>query len=116
MMPMSVESPAVDAMAWAATPTPPAGGYTEPWEVSPGVAGFLAFFVLALALAVIARFMMRSVRRIDHGTDHRPSAPVPEGGIARRGAAPRGATTSEDVLPDGEATPAQKPRKPRRRR
>lgn len=87
----------VPALGQATTPTPPPGGYTEPWEVSPGVAGFFAFFVLALAIAVIARFMMRSVRRIDHHTGNRPSAPVPEGGIAP---APRGATSGEDAPRD----------------
>ena len=71
-------------VAIAATPTPaptPTGGYSEPWEVTPGIGGFLAFFALALALVVIVRFMFRSVRRIDHAAGVRPNAPVPPGGI-----------------------------------
>ena len=99
------------AVELAESPSPPpAGGYSEPWEVSPGVTGFLAFFVLGLALIVIARFMMRSVRRVDHAGGWRPSAPVPAGGIDRPG--PGSAEPPADAEPvdaDGHSAGAPEP-------
>ena len=115
--PLATATVVTGAVATAATPepTPTPGGFSEPWEVSPGIGGFLAFFALALALVVIVRFMSRSVRRIDHAANSRPTAPVPSGGIvddraARGERAPRGenAPRGEDAPRDAGVPPEER--------
>jgi hypothetical protein len=81
----------------AASPTPaPAPTQTEPWEVSPGLLGFLlGFFVLAIAVVPLFRSMAKHMRRVDHNERLRQAAEE-----ASRDAAPSG-----DPTTDGAATP-----------
>lgn len=106
-------SGAAQAVTAAATPSPaptPTGGFSEPWEVSPGISGFIAFFLLALALVVIVWFMSRSVRRIDHAAGARPTAPVPPGGIVdHRETPPSSATPTTPATPAPPFTPPPTP-------
>ncbi|PFG38790.1 hypothetical protein ATJ97_1277 [Georgenia soli] len=72
----------------AASPTPaPAPSEMEPWEVSPGLIGFLlGFFVLAIAVVPLFRSMAKHMRRVDHNERLRQAAE--EGAAARAGADP----------------------------
>jgi hypothetical protein len=74
----------------AASPTPaPAPTQTEPWEVSPGLLGFLlGFFVLAIAVVPLFRSMAKHMRRVDQNerlrqaAEEQAASASPDGGAA----------------------------------
>ena len=74
-------------LAGAETPT----GELQPWDVSPGIAGFWAFFALAAAVVVLGFFVVRQMRRVDQGARLR----------AAEEAAARAASPSDE---DGDAS------------
>jgi hypothetical protein len=59
-----------------ASPSPaPEPTEMEPWEVSPGLLGFLlGFFVLAVAVVPLFRSMAKHMRRVDHNERLRQAA------------------------------------------
>lgn len=74
-----------------ATPSP-AADLDSPWVVSPGIEGFIAFMVLAIAAWLLAASMIRHVRKANFRAAEREaelygpepgSGPAPE--EARRG-------------------------------
>ncbi|WP_418607724.1 hypothetical protein [Georgenia sp. SUBG003] len=87
---------------FAASPTPaPEPTEMEPWEVSPGLMGFLlGFFVLAVAVVPLFRSMAKHMRRVDHNERLRRAAEeasrdgAPSGGGTPGGAAARTARRS----------------------
>ncbi|GAA4288737.1 hypothetical protein [Georgenia daeguensis] len=92
------------------SPTP-APAEMEPWEVSPGLEGFLlGFFLLALAVVPLFLSMAKHMRRVDHNerlrqraeaaADDGPDGPL-DGDVRRDDRGP-GGTTGVDS-PDGAA-------------
>jgi hypothetical protein len=89
------------------SPTP-APAEMEPWEVSPGLEGFLlGFFLLALAVVPLFFSMTKHMRRVDHNerlrqraeaaADDGPDGPLDDG--ARRDG--RAVIDSPDVAGSG---------------
>jgi hypothetical protein len=84
---------AADVVAETATPAPspsedPLRPQLEPTDVSPGLAGFLAIFVVALAAVALFFGLSRQLRRMRHNAEVQ-GIPVEDRRDARRsGAAP----------------------------
>jgi hypothetical protein len=90
------------------SPTP-APAEMEPWEVSPGLEGFLlGFFLLALAVVPLFLSMTKHMRRVDHNerlrqraeaaADDGPDGPF-DGGVRRADRSPGDAAVVDS--PDG---------------
>jgi hypothetical protein len=86
----------------AESPTPaPAPTEMEPWEVSPGLMGFLfGFFLLAIAVVPLFLSMTKHMRRVDHNERLRQRAEE-EAAKADGGAG----STLEDELHRGDGVP-----------
>jgi hypothetical protein len=92
------------------SPTP-APAEMEPWEVSPGIEGFLlGFFLLALAVVPLFLSMTKHMRRVDHNERLRQRAEaeagdgpdgVVEGDVPPADRRPGGAAVVDS--PDGAA-------------
>lgn len=51
--------------------TTPEVDLTDPWQVSPGIEGFIMFAVLGLALWLIVMAMTRSIRKANYRAEER---------------------------------------------
>ena len=110
---------AADVVAETATPSPsddPLREDLDPNDVSPGLAGFLAIFAVALATVALFFGLSRQLRRMRHNAETQgigPDGPVdataPEtpAGSAPAGAPPPGAAAAS-AAPDS-ATPGGTP-------
>ncbi|WP_086150862.1 hypothetical protein [Cellulosimicrobium sp. KWT-B] len=106
---------AADVVAETATPSPsddPLREDLDPNDVSPGLAGFLAIFAVALATVALFFGLSRQLRRMRHNAETQgigPDGPVdataPEtpDGSATAGSAPDGSATAGSG-PDGSAS------------
>ncbi|MGO1561012.1 hypothetical protein CZ771_02725 [Actinomycetales bacterium JB111] len=81
-------------------------GPSEAWEVSPGIAGFWAFFGLAVAVVVLGVLVMRQMRRVDQNARLRMAQEAADAKAAELRAAGASAGTgpaaSEGSTADGE--------------
>ncbi|OLT55303.1 hypothetical protein [Cellulosimicrobium sp. CUA-896] len=95
---------AADVVAETATPAPspsedPLRPELEPTDVSPGLAGFLAIFAVALAAVALFFGLSRQLRRMRRNAEDR-GIPVEDRRGARR---PGGAGPADDAGPAGDA-------------
>lgn len=111
---------AADVVAETATPSPsddPLREDLDPNDVSPGLAGFLAIFAVALATVALFFGLSRQLRRMRHnaetqgiGPDGPVDATVPETptGSATAGSAPdgsaAGSAASDGAAPDSSTS------------
>ena len=105
----------ITALLLAATPTPTPTPSTPPEElVTPGVPGFLALFVLGVAVILLGTSMVRRVRRVDYvgrrreqeSTAAAPPAPGTTPGDAPP-ATPPAPPAAPPAAPPGDAPPAR---------
>ncbi|MBE9926590.1 hypothetical protein G8C93_11910 [Cellulosimicrobium cellulans] len=106
---------AADVVAETATPSPsddPLREDLDPNDVSPGLAGFLAIFAVALATVALFFGLSRQLRRMRHNAETQgigPDGPVdataPEttAGSATAGSGPDG-SASDGAAPDSSAS------------
>jgi hypothetical protein len=93
---------AADVVTETVTPSPsddPLRPELEPTDVSPGLAGFLAIFIVALATVGLFFALSRQLRRMRHNADVQgigPDGPLEEGQADAPGEAP-----SAGPVPDG---------------
>ena len=84
---------------------------TPSTSVSPGLGGFLAFFLLAIALWLLMRNMNKRVRRMAYREEQEEAARRAAEAASARGEGPDGtladgaAPTEQDVLGDGHPGP-----------
>ncbi|MGC5628650.1 hypothetical protein ACPYO6_10450 [Georgenia sp. Z1344] len=78
--------------AGAETPT----GELQPWDVSPGIEGFFAFFALAAVVVALGFLVVRQMRRVDQNARVRAAQEAKERSEADGGA---GVTEAEQDAP-----------------
>lgn len=78
-------------------------GLTEAWEVSPGIAGFWAFFGLAAAVVVLGVLVMRQMRRVDQNARLRMAREAAADKAAAPGHGAAGGTTEGTQAAGGAA-------------
>lgn len=76
-------------------------GPSEAWEVSPGIAGFWAFFGLAVAVVVLGALVMRQMRRVDQNARLRMAQEAADTKAAGASAGTENAAP-DGTRPDGE--------------
>ncbi|WP_163188230.1 hypothetical protein [Cellulosimicrobium sp. SL-1] len=106
---------AADVVAETATPSPsddPLREDLDPNDVSPGLAGFLAIFAVAVATVALFFGLSRQLRRMRHNAETQgigPDGPVDEtapetpAGSATAGSGPDG-SASDGAAPDGSTS------------
>ena len=65
---------------------------TDPSVVSPGIAGFLTLFVLALAFIVLVRSMVGHLRKVRFQADREAAQQAAEAGASEAGASEVGSS------------------------
>lgn len=92
--PASTQTPADPA----STPLPTSPEHFTIYNVTPGIEGFLLFFVLAVAALLLGRALVRRLRRVDSGAQSR--------GLPRTGPQYRDAAGMA-ARPEGATSPAE---------
>ncbi len=87
------------AVLLAESPSPGSEvGDIQPWEVTPGIMGFIfGFFLLAVALIPLFRSLVKHMRRVEHNAELR----------RREDEARAGQAGSGEPVRSGEAAPAE---------
>ena len=77
----------VSTLVWLAATTPPAQPTVDPSRISPGMAGAVVTFLLALALIVLVRSMVGHLRKVRYSPE--PGEPTgtlgPDGSATANG-------------------------------
>ncbi|WP_171905297.1 hypothetical protein [Cellulosimicrobium cellulans] len=97
---------AADVVSETATPTPapsedPLRPDLEPTDVSPGLAGFLAIFAVALAAVVLFFGLSRQLRRMRHNAEVQ-GIPVDDRRAGHPGPAPTDGSSSDGASGTGD--------------